>query len=246
MGKGVKIVLVCLEFVAFAAGGYFIGENFLSGVTISKEASVQAVVEEPVEVPAPVEEVVLSPVPVLLAEGISKPVLGNDGKYSFDVAAAVENGDALVYILFADAECNNKVADNADGKFKGLQPVASQTYYVCAQNAMTGDYSDLIEVKGFVKPEPKLQMYNKITKEELDHIFNVAKSYDAAGKGFSHRMAPGYKIVTNGLAEGERKVSDIAEICTKTSFGMWASVSVTELQYDAQNRLTKLVITVNY
>lgn len=244
MGKGVKIALVCMEFAAFTAGGYFIGEQFLSDIVITKvDGSAEAM---PVE-QAPIEEVVvLSPVPVLVPESVSRPVLGKDDMYSFDVVATVENGDTLEYVLFADDKLEKEFSVNNDGKFTGVPPLTSQKYYVCARNASTGDYSDVIIVEGFVKPEPKLQKYTKITTAELNDIFNIKKSYEAAEKGFSHRLAPGYKIIVNGINEGERIPVKIDEICSKIQFGQWNSVTIGNISYDGQNRLTKLVITVNY
>lgn len=243
MGKGVRISLVCLEFMACVAGGYFIGEMFLPDIVITKvDVSAEAM---PVE-QAPVEEVVvLSPVPVLLEEGISKPVLGKDGKYSFDVVATVESRDTLAYILYADAECEKMVTVNEDGKFAGVPPTLSQTYYVCAMNISTGDYSDLIELKGFVQPQPQIQKVQKITESELHNIFQ--NGIMAVDKGFNRRLAGGFKIIVTNARPGDNIPDRPQDVYGKLLNQMWKSVSIAEpLKYDEENKLTRLVLTVVY
>ena len=44
----------------------------------------------------------------------------------------------------------------------------------------------------------------------------------------------------------ERGVSSLADMFSKISMGTWASVNVVETAYDAQGRLSKLVVSVNY
>lgn len=232
MGKGVKIALVCLEFIAFAVGGYFIGEVLPSGSSIDSPK-----IEE--------EVIVLSPVPVLEEVAVSKPFLGKDGKYSFDAVATVENGDSLIYVLYADENCQKLVVVTGDGKFAGVLPSASQKYYVCAKNVKTGDMSSLVVVDGFIKPQPEAPMYNKITESELYNIFE--NGIMVVEKGFNRRLAPGFKITVNGLKDGDSVPSKPEDIYGKLLNGVWASVSIAEpLKYDTQGRLTKLVVTVKY
>lgn len=240
MSKGLKIVSVCLEFAAFAAVGYFLGGMFLSDRTFDK---VEYAEPEPLA-EAPVEEIVaLSTVPVLLAEEISAPSRGSDGRYSFKAYAAVESGDSLEYILFSDAECTKQIASNGTGRFNNVPASVSQTYYLCAQNVVTGDYSELIPVSGFVK----VAVYERITKEELHRIINIEQSYDAASEGFSHRIAPSCRVVLNGAKPEDASLVKIDEFCFKVMVGHWESVTIHDgIEYDSENRMTKLVMTVNY
>lgn len=240
MSKGLKIVSVCLEFAAFAAVGYFLGGIFLSDRTFDK---VEYTEPEPLA-EAPVEEIVpLSTVPVLLAEDISAPLRGSDGKYSFKAYAAVESGDSLEYILFSDAECTKQIASNGTGSFNNVPSSVSQTYYLCAQNVVTGDFSELIPVSGFVK----VAMYERITKEELHRIINIEQTYEATPKGFSHRFAPSCKFVLNGAKPEDASLASIDEFCSKVMFRHWESVTIHDgIEYDSENRITKLVMTVNY
>jgi hypothetical protein len=230
MGKGVRTALLCLVFVAFAAGGYILGGK------VFDKSSVE-VVEEPV-LP------VVSTVPVLLEDGITAPKRANDGTFSFTAGAYVESEDQLMYILYADEACTQEVKKDLYGNFESLPALESETYYLRAQNVATKEFSEVVPVKGFAKPQ--LMMYQKITKEDLNNIINVNKNYSAAPKGFSHRIAPSFKVVVNGADAGDGNVAKIDEICAKVMMEIWSSVSIDEITYDSQNRMNKLVITVNY
>ncbi|MBE6234317.1 MAG: hypothetical protein E7118_07585 [Bacteroidales bacterium] len=233
MNKSIQTVLLGVVFAVCGAAGYFIGESVFSDTVASGKADVNndsAVVETPV----------VSTVPSVLE--VSDPVKGADGKYSFTAAASVESEDVLLFCLYSDEACSESVANELEGVFSGISPVPSQTYYLRVQNYKTKEYSETVPVKGFAQPV----MYEKITKAELENLFNVAKNYDAAPKNFGHRISKSLVITVNGAKDGERGVSTPADICTKTQNGIWSSATVENLGYDGQGRLNKLVIRVNY
>ena len=228
MGKGVRTALLCLVFVVFAAGGYVLGGLF------TEEKPVEVVVTAPV----------LSPVPVVSDGGITVPKRASDGTFAFTAQATVESGDQLMYVLWADETCTQEVQKNLDGNFTKVPASPSETYWLRVQNLATDDCSAVISVQGFAKPQ--LQMYQKITKEELNNIINVSKSYSAAPKGFSHRIAKSLAIVVNGANPGDENMPDVNSICTQVKLGFWTSVTIDDIDYDSQNRMNRLVITVNY
>lgn len=233
MNKNIQTVLLGVVFVISGAAGYFIGETVLGdGKEVQKQP--EPVVEQVAE------PVVVSTVPVIME--VSSPVRGTDGKYSFNAVASVESGDVILYSLYADESCLTSVADELKGQFTGLVPVPSQTYYLRIQNLTTKEYSEVMPVKGFVQPVS----YEKVTKAELENLFNVAKNFDAAPKNFGHRISKSLAITVNGANDDDRGVSTIADICLKTQNTLWASVTVENLGYDGQGRLNKLVIRVNY
>ena len=272
MGKGVKIALLCLVFVVCVAAGYFLGEirssdssvkggESVTGpkgrvTSVEKKADVEKKTAEeqntsvgqnaPVEGQvSPAESVapVLSAVPVISSEA-KAPVKSGNSTYSYKAEASVESGDLLVYVMYADEACSQEIMSSSDGSFTGIPANESGTYYLRVQNVVSKDFSPVTPIKGFDKP--KLIMYQKITKEELDNIININKSYSAAPKGFSHRISKSFTIVVNGANPGDGNVSDIDEICAKTMMDIWSHVSIDEISYDTQNRMTKLVITVKY
>jgi hypothetical protein len=240
MGKGVKIALVCLEFAVCIAAGYLLGEivsidsNKASGTGIATNGGITSSgssSSDKISSSGPISSVehtsssdakalteTISPVSTIpvVSVGDNAPVRLKNGTYSYKVQATVESGDSLVYILFADEACNAEIQRSSDGSFKGVQPTETGIYYLCVQNFVTKECSPVIPVKGFEKP--KLIMYQKITKEELNNIINVAKSYTAAPKGFSHRMSPSFKIIVNAAKAGDGNVSTIDEICSRVMF----------------------------
>lgn len=234
MNKGIQIVLLVLMFIACVAGGYFLG-----GV-IMDTPQVEAVAE-PVAAPVEevVEEVVVPAVPVV--ESVSSPVRDNSGNYSLDVLATVHTGAPLKYFLYEDAACCIEKAQSTTGKFTSVAPCASSTYYLVVLNVNTGESSEAMPVKGFVK----LLMYEKITKSELEKICNSG-DYGTAPAKFNHRIASKLVIVTNGINDGERGVASVADVCQKVMMGTWSSVVVEDIEYDIQNRMKKLTLRVNY
>lgn len=245
MSKGLKIVSVCLEFAAFAAVGYFLGGMFLSDRTFDK---VEYAEPEPLA-EAPVEEiVVVSTVPVLLAEDISAPSRGSDGKYSFKASAAVESGDSLEYVLYADEHCSKMVAANNDGEFIGVKGSESSRYYLAVQNKSTEEWSELIGIDGF----KKINMVSKITWEELNQIINVERTTTgASGKKIQHRHK-NLKLEIRGSKSEASEIMTIADLCAEMSYynvHNWTFVTVHEPEpqhYDAEGYLTKVVVTVGY
>lgn len=235
MNKGIQIVLLVLVFIACAAGGYFLGGVIMGAPQV--EEVVAETVAAPVEI---VEEVVVIPaVPVV--ESVSAPVRDNSGNYSLDVLAIVHTGDPLEYFLYEDAECYVEKARTTTGKFTSVIPSAASTYYLRVVNVNTGESTDAMPVKGFVK----LMMYEKITKSELEKICNSG-DYGTAPAKFNHRIASKLVIVTNGINDGERGVASVADVCQKVMMGTWSSVNVEDIEYDSQNRMKKLTLRVNY
>lgn len=229
MGKGVRTALLCLVFVVFAAGGYVLGGLF------TEEKPVEEVVTAPV----------LSPVPVVSDGGITVPKRASDGTFAFTAQATVESGDQLMYVLWADETCTQEVQKNLDGNFTKVPASVSETYCLRVQNLATGDCSPVILVKGFAKP--KVQMYRKITEEELYSIFEKGVSGTNVEKGFEQRLADGFKIVATNLKEDDFLPRRPEDIYGRLRYDQWTSVTIAEpLTYDQQGRLIKLVITIEY
>lgn len=235
MNKGLQLFFAGVVFLISGAVG-FVLENIL--LENDKEAA-EVLAEETESVA--VQEV-RSTVPFILSDSVTTPVRDGKGNFSFSAKAEVESGHQLKYALYKDAACAEFVSENLSGSFTNVLPLPSKTYYLRVQNLGTGDWSDVIPVTGFVE----LQMYQKITKSELENLINVQKDYSMAPKDFKYRISSSFSIVANGVNENERGVSDLADICMKTYNGVWASVVVEDVSYDRQNRLQKLTIRVNY
>ena len=259
MKNSLQIVLLVLVFAVCAAGGYVLGKflknviethesnhavsevtyiNPSAGAQQSVEAVAAAAPAEPVtEIVQPEEP--RSAVPVI--DNISSPKRNSAGKYSFEAKASVPGDDQLEYVLFADQDANVELVRQDVGTFVDLEPSQSGVYYLAVQNTATQEWSEMRAVKGFVKPV----MYEKVTIDELQKICNSG-DYGTAPDKYSHRFAPGFVIVANGMHADEKAVKTIPDICLKVMMGTWRSISIESIDYDSQNRVKKLVFNVNY
>lgn len=235
MNKGLQIFLLGLVFLISGAVGFLLEGILLKRVNLGKEPSV-------VETVPVVPEDTLSTIPVIVMDEVTTPIREADGNFSFSARAEVESGHQLKYVVYKEDACLDPVAENLSGSFTTLPPLPSKIYYLRVQNIVTGDWSESVPVEGFVQ----IIMYERITKALLEDLINVKKDYSYAPKDFKKRTSPSLQIVVNGANENERPVSDVADLCLKTSNNIWTSVVVEQVEYDRQNRLQKLIVRVNY
>lgn len=229
MGRGLQITFVVLLYFVCAAGGYFLHDVVMDNLPAGDFYSQEDVIETPE----------VSAVPVI--GDVTAPKRMASGKYAFSVSASVPTGDELIYAVYSEAECLTEVAKSLDGKFDEIPAVPSATYHVRVQNLSTKDNSEVVAVSGFVP----LVMYEKITKAEIERICNSG-DFGTAPQKFNHRIANGCQIIPQGINPDERGVSTVADVCGKIQIGMWKSVTAETIEYDAQNRMKKLVLKVNY
>ena len=223
----------------------------MGGVIFTKDAASKGA-ETPKEVvSSPKQEVkAVSTKPVITSH--SKPERNSKGLYSFTVNAEVESGDRLVYELFEDEKCSVKIGrDNMDGKFSDVAVKDVTSIYARVFNLKTDEQSELHEISGFEEakaPEAQqLPKFRKITSAEIQQWVNVDKSTEAAFKGYTKSLASGYKIeVRNQSSEEVRPATTVADMCNKVQFGTWKSIQNVSINYDAQDRITKISVDVNY
>ena len=236
--KNNQIIMLVLVFVVSGVCGWFLESAILGDHSETQDAEIVAPVEgEPV--------VIKSTVPVIDVE-TTLPV-GTNGKYDLTVSASVESGDPLTYALYLDELCQEKeVMRDADGKFKDIPGISSQTYYLRVQNTNTSEFSDIVPVKGFVQ----VNRYEKITEAELEELFNRYKSWSNAPAAMTSKMQKSalknlQVVVVNDDPNEEYTPKSLREICQNVSAGIWKKVDVVgEPSYDDQGRLRKLKIEV--
>ena len=221
--KNKQIIMLALVFVVSGVCGWFLESAILGDRSEIQDAEIVAPVEgEPV--------VIKSTVPVIDVE-TTLPV-GTNGKYDLTVSASVESGDPLTYALYLDELCQEKeVMRDADGKFKDIPGISSQTYYLRVQNTNTSEFSDIVPVKGFVK-------------------VNRYKSWSNAPAAMTSKMEKSalknlQVVVVNEDPNEEYTPKSLRDICQNVSAGIWKKVDVVgEPSYDDQDRLRKLRIEV--
>lgn len=236
MKKGLQIFLLGLIFLLSGVAGYLLEDILINETSREQMGDADAAAVHSNQVAA------VSNVPVIDATGIIVPKRDESGKYSFAVKASVESGHQLKYVLYSDSDCAVEVASNLHGTFQSVPASSAKIYYLRVQNVATGDFSEIYPVNGF----EELKIYNKITKDELEKIFNVDKDWTSAPKDYSLRIAKPLTIKAVGVREGEREVAKPEDICLKVFNGIWNSVIVEKMDFDSQNRLKMIEIKVNY
>lgn len=239
MNKGLQIFLLVLLLGLSCTCGYLVGEVIFE----KKSGSAVPTAEEVAEVPD-VElepEEVLSPIPQI--REVSKPKRNNDGTYNFTATVDVESGDDVVFELCTDTVfASNIFKTSDDGVFDKVKFSANDgKYYLRARNLKTNNSSEISELEGFAY----VQMYKKITADEIEELVNVTKDWSAAPGDFSHRISQQIKIDVVNLKD-VRGVSNLSEVCNKTMNNTWQSIKVEGTSYDGQGRLKYLKIRVNY
>ena len=232
--------LVLTAVISLAAGFFVAG--FLPLSKTAEPASAKPAVVETPAAPAIQQPTAADATPDFTE--VSEPVYNSkSGTYSFHVVAKTRSGDEIIYKLFSKK--NDMISSNGDGLFLDVKPTQDGVYYVQAVNAGKQELAtSLRPVSGFDVKEVAVA---KVSKGDLTAKFNTG-SYEKSFSGSWERtyLAPGCKFSFTGIREGERRPSDIGDICRRINMNAWASVNVTSVSYDALNRITGMTIAVNY
>ncbi len=166
---------------------------------------------------------------------VSKPIYNETtNKYSFTVHAS---SDKLTFIL---ADANNKeLRSQGSGAFH-VSPTSSGVYFVCVQD-LTGNRSAFHKITGCIF------RVNKITREELESVFNSGDASRAAENDFKNRVSSACKYTFNNCKEEESfQPKSYNEILNRIRMKTWSSISVNSISYNEKGQMTKAVLTVNY
>lgn len=234
MKKGVvQAIMLALLFAVSLAVGYFAPKLIPAGKEVLVEDEAQVL---------EAEETGISVIPEILGiEGLEHDM---SGMYRFSVKATVPSGDGVIYILYSDESRSMEIGRCEDGKFSGISPSVSKgVYWLCAVNKRTmTDSSALTPVSGF----NYVAMVEKITKSELENICNSGDFGNSTSSKFSNRVSKSLVLVPNGMRANEREVKKIDDICKKINMETWKNIKITGIEYDKQNKLSKVVFDVIY
>lgn len=166
---------------------------------------------------------------------VSDPEYNEAGKtYSFQIVAS---GESLTYTV-ADAK-KRDLQSNKTGDFT-VQPSATGKYYVYITDSF-GNKSDYVEVKGCYR------LVEKVTKDELESIFNSGKSQDAIDADFANRISSGCRYEFVGINEDETPPGSYNEIINRIRMKTWSSVTILSVSHNSEtNKLVRAKIQVNY
>ena len=181
----------------------------------------------------------------------SKPVYDKTTKsYSFSVSAKnVPEGASVIYELCENFDPQNNIKKvlktSEDGKFRGVPSSKNEccSYYVLAK-VLDAD-GQLItsrdrEIGGFEDIKPAT---TRITKEQLQSMINQR---DGALQGGNSNISNNVVITITNLNSGDGKPQSFQDVFNYLDFGIWTSVSVVSMDYDSDNRVSKVVLSVQH
>lgn len=167
-----------------------------------------------------------------------------DGSYTFTVSVKNAPAEGSFYVVALDHFDHKKVvARSDDGHFKNLPPSkADGGQYDFAVCSVNGDslLCDPIPRAGFI---PQQAVAQRMSKEKLQQLID---SYDDSlgGAGENSYIAPDCKLEFKGLpADAVGVPTNLWGVADKVDTGIW-HVTVTHVDYDDMNRISKVVITV--
>ena len=171
--------------------------------------------------------------PYLEISSVSKPVYHEEhNKYSFTV---VVDGIADEYHL-CDIH-GNELFSQSSPDFV-VDPSYSGKYLVYVSNSRTS--SSQTEITGCYR------MVEKLSKSEIQAAFNSGDYQKGDQNSFKTRISSKCSYHFSGIRDGEDAPVSYNEIFNRISMGVWSSVEVNSIAYDARNRVSNLSITVNY
>jgi len=223
---------LCAVYVATAAAGYF-GTD-----VVRKEFFRPDTVTSPVRSASPVPEKVPAENTMPTITSVAAPEYSQQtNSYRLEVAAATLNGDRLEYRLYHD-DGTEVAAYSDNGAFDAVPPSENGTYFLEVMNPKTGQKTEMQKIAGFRK------LMAKISAAKVEEILN--SDYTELSKNLTYNFAGTVRIVCHGVKEGDRIPEGVSDVCDKVMMGTWRSVDVTNVGYDAENRVNSITVKVNY
>lgn len=144
--------------------------------------------------------------------------------YSVKVHAEILSGGnpAKEYILYDDSGTELKSGTSPN---LTLDQCESGIYFVEVRNTVTQDVSDKYEIRGC-----RIQ---KMSAKRLEQICNSG-DYTTMRNIEAYELSPEMELSFEGIPD-DNKAASIDDICTRISFGIWKSVSISEIRYNDLN-----------
>lgn len=240
------IGIVFALFLSIGAG-MFVTKQFKGSVAINSDLPGDTIVPSPS--PEPDISIPVDPKLAKIEIQNSKPVYDKATKsYSFSVSVKnVPEGAKVTYELCEAYDPQNKIKKvlmtSDDGKFKAIPASKNEcsTYFVVV-NAFGSDgqlqSSRDREIDGFEEVKP---VTNRVTKAQLQSMINRR---DVALQGGNSNISNSVTIIVNNLGSGENKPQSFQDVYNNLNFDIWSSVSVVDVGYDSENRVSKVILSV--
>lgn len=174
----------------------------------------------------------------------SQPVYDKKTKsYSLAVKWNVTITNTTVqYVVFADIDTLKKVKTSSDGHFTNLPASQNESYSyyvkstICSEDGKCS-FSKVREIGGF---DPVVEVKTRITKEQLQSMINRG---DEGLQGRNPSISNNVRISIQNPSSEER-IESFQDVLSYMDFGIWKSVSVVAVDYDSENHVTKVTLSV--
>lgn len=164
--------------------------------------------------------------------------------YSFNVILNELPNGAITVFYLCDVQKTDTISINQDGRFKNIKPIIDEEYrLLITWTDSVGNIGLTFDsIIGGFKPIAK-PIIKKLEISELEQYINSCDRI---------LTRPNKQIVSNlrfnfTNINGEENVPEtIDEIYNKIKFGKWLSIKVVSVDYDADNKLKSVSMTINH
>lgn len=181
--------------------------------------------------------------PVIESVGKTSRVVGAKNYYYnlTGIKASVGSDAPLEYVLSSKDDPSFKMTSSS-GSFSEVPPSRSGTYILTVYNTDKAKKSESAIVTGFSICEP----IRSLSKAELQSIYLMG-TWPKDREAFESKFKKGYKITYKGM-DTQSEINALPrthqELFQKFRTGIWSSLSITEVEYDALGYITSF--NVNY
>jgi hypothetical protein len=166
----------------------------------------------------------------------------NTGKYNLTVEIKNLPEKATAEYSIRDEQTNNVIVKSNNGKLRNIPANESEKYKLLIEWTdslgvqMSPFETTVTGFKPFEKPKPK-----PMTVEELESKINKQENLSRNSK-----ILPNVKLIFTNIQEGETVPETFDEIYNKFTFNKWTSVKVDAVEYDDNNKITSITITIEH
>lgn len=201
---------------------------------VTNESPIVLIEEVTTQEPEPVETVSYAD-PVVNTSNVRVKVVIKQTEYHYTVTRLSATSAGTTSFVIEDNEGHKYTSPN--GVFNNVAANNTGEYTVIVRDTDHNLVSTPKTIRGFVKHTP---ITNKLTANELSNLFATG-DYEGCRDSLKERMADDVKIV---IASGDLKCPTFQEIFTAVYLEGWM-VSVSSVEYDCLNRVSKIVVNAS-
>lgn len=183
------------------------------------------------------------PKEIVIPPKIEYSPLNYDGKaYSFSTIVGNAPQQHYRIVLTVHRDSKKIIARSEDGKFKGIPPSEAEggQYDLVILDDRDSMLCEPTPVSGFIKRENITQ---KMSKEQLQELINNGDE-SLMGDGENNYLAPSLSLICKGLPSDAQKPESLYDVVERLQNGLWSSVTILRVDYDKDDRISTVEISI--